>query len=77
MEPNWVKVYTTNTLFNAELLVSMLRSNQVDAVLLNKQDTMYQTLFPGYQEIYVHESQVEMAYALLEANGEVDNTENK
>jgi hypothetical protein len=55
----------------------MLRSNQVDAVLLNKQDTMYQTLFPGYQEIYVHESQVEMAYALLEANGEVDNTENK
>jgi hypothetical protein len=50
MENNWVCIYSTSTLFNAEIAKEILHENSIPAIIINKQDSTY--LF-GYLEIYV------------------------
>lgn len=38
---DWVSVYSTNMLYNAELAKHMLADNQITAVIKNTQDSMY------------------------------------
>jgi len=41
---NWVKVYSTNNLQHIELLRHILKENGIDAIVMNKQDSIYVTI---------------------------------
>lgn len=38
---DWVTVYSTSKLFEAELVQSILTENEIECVLINKQDSSY------------------------------------
>lgn len=72
MEKNWIKLFTTTNPIEAEITKQMLEAHQVHAVVMNKQDSSYRF---GLVELYVHESAVEAAAALISAqNQEEDET---
>jgi hypothetical protein len=50
MEKNWVCIYSTTFTYQAEIIKDLLDTNDIDAVIINKQDSTY--LF-GTLEIYV------------------------
>lgn len=50
MEKNWVCIYTTEASYIAEIAKDLLHENEIDAVIINKQDTNYHF---GILEIYV------------------------
>ncbi|MCZ4407370.1 DUF2007 domain-containing protein [Cryomorphaceae bacterium 1068] len=41
---NWVKVYSSNNLQHIELLKHILKENGIDAIVMNKQDSIYVTI---------------------------------
>ena len=43
-EVGWIKVYETQKLHQAMLVQSMLKEHDIDAVLLNQQDSSYITV---------------------------------
>jgi type III secretory pathway lipoprotein EscJ len=65
MEKDWIKIFSTDRPFEAEMVKGMLLENGVNAVLLNRQDSSYIQALPGQAEIYVHTSQVTQALELL------------
>ena len=50
MDKNWVKIYSTDVNYKAELLRGLLFENNIEAVIINKKDSSY--LF-GELELYV------------------------
>ena len=50
MDTDWVKIYSTDVHYKAELLKGLLFENDIDAVIVNKKDSSY--LF-GEIELYV------------------------
>ena len=58
-----VKILSTENPNKAEITRQMLEENNINVVLLNKQDSSY--LMFGSIELYVHEEQVEQAMKLL------------
>ena len=58
-----VKLLSTENPNKAEITRQMLEENNINVVLLNKQDSSY--LMFGSIELYVHEEQVEEAMNLL------------
>lgn len=50
-DKNWSLVYTTSTPIEAEIVKQMLESNGIEAVVLNKHDSSYQTF--GEAEVFV------------------------
>ena len=50
MEKDWRVVYTTNKLYQAEMVKDILSENDIEAILLNKQDSLY---LIGDIEVYV------------------------
>jgi Putative prokaryotic signal transducing protein len=62
MEENWVKVYSTSILAQAEIIKAMLVENEVEAVVLNKQDSAFTF---GQAEVYVPPYHAELAMKLL------------
>ena len=53
MEKNWIKIYSSANFYQAEIVKQMLTENQIDTVLLNKQDSSHRTF--GYIEVYIHQ----------------------
>lgn len=51
MEDNWTTVYTTAEKYLAEMARQMLMDNGIDAVVMDKQDTVYPSI--GYIEVMV------------------------
>ena len=49
MDKNWVKIYTSNDFFKAEIVRQVLIDHDIEAVLMNKQDTAYK-----FGEVQVH-----------------------
>lgn len=49
MEKQWIKVYTTNNIYHAEMIKKMLADNEIDSFIINKMDSNY---FFGDIEIY-------------------------
>ncbi|MEJ5962313.1 DUF2007 domain-containing protein [Pedobacter immunditicola] len=43
MENSWVKVYTTENAFTAEIIKQGLIESEIPAVVLNKQDSSYKS----------------------------------
>lgn len=58
-----IKIFSTENPNTAEITKQILEENDVNVVLLNKQDSSY--LMFGAIEIYVNEKQVEKAKNLL------------
>ena len=50
MDKNWTKIYATGVPYKAELLKGLLIENDIEAIIMNKQDSAY--LF-GELELYV------------------------
>jgi len=66
MEKNWVMVYKSTNFYQSEIVKQMLMQNDVEAVLLNKQDSSYLNF--GNVEVYVHREDFDNAIELLILN---------
>lgn len=53
MEKNWIKIFTSANYYQAVMVKQMLIENQIDTVLLNKQDSSHRTF--GDIEVYIHQ----------------------
>jgi len=51
MEKGWVQVYTTDKMFQAEILKQVLADHDIEAVIMNKMDSSYRAF--GEIELYV------------------------
>jgi len=50
MVPDWVSIFSTNQYYEAEMVRAMLESNDINSILVNKQDSAY---LIGEIEVYV------------------------
>jgi type III secretory pathway lipoprotein EscJ len=66
MEKNWVKIYKSTNFYQSEIVKQMLLQHNVEAVLLNKQDSSYRNF--GNIEVYVHQEDFDHAIELLILN---------
>ena len=62
MDKNWKLVYSTGQLYQAEMVKDILEDNDIEAVIMNKQDSFY--LF-GEIEIYSRPDDVIRAKFLI------------
>lgn len=60
---NWVKVYSSPNLQHVELLKHILRENDIEAIVLNKQDSFYVTI--GEIELMVNRNEVLRAKKII------------
>ncbi|MFN3851116.1 MAG: putative signal transducing protein [Spirosomataceae bacterium] len=60
---NWTKVFESRNAIRAELVKNELLSNEINSVVLNKQDRNY--LF-GYHEVLVQEEHAAIAKVIIE-----------
>ncbi len=56
MDNNWVMVHSSTNLQKVELLKSILLDNEIDAVVMNRQDSFYPVI--GEIELYVRRNMV-------------------
>ncbi|MES2779832.1 MAG: DUF2007 domain-containing protein [Bacteroidota bacterium] len=63
MEHNWTKVFTTTSPIEAEIILSMLKENDIEAVEMNKRDSSY--LAFGTVEVYCPAEKVITALHLI------------
>ena len=61
--PQWEKIYETPVGYRAQILRTLLESNNIPAVILNKQDSSY--LF-GHFEIFVPDDYLIQGLIVLE-----------
>jgi hypothetical protein len=66
MEKNWVKIFSSSDYYQAEFVKQMFIEHQIDAVLLNKQDSAYRTF--GYIEVYIHQQDFSNAIEIMILN---------
>lgn len=59
MESNWIKVYTTDNVFTAEIIKQGLIESDIPAVVLNKQDSSYKAF--GVLTVMVHQDDFQRA----------------
>ncbi len=62
MPENWEVIYTTNQLYETEIVKEMLADNAIEGVVMNKKDSAYGF---GEFEIYVPTDQVFKATQLI------------
>jgi len=62
MEGSWLPVYSSSLLYEAEMISSLLADNDIECVIMNKQDSAY--LF-GEIDVYVPTDQVFNAKQLI------------
>jgi hypothetical protein len=65
MNNEWIKIYTSNQFFKSELVKQVLIDHEIEAVIMNKQDSAYKF---GYVEVHVHESNSQKALAIITEN---------
>ena len=63
MEDNWVKIFSTDQPYQAEIARQILEDNDIPAVVLNKKDSSY--LVFGETEVYVDQDNVIRAKQLI------------
>ncbi len=66
MEKNWVRIFTSSNYYKSEMIKQALAGNNIDSVLLNKQDSSYPTF--GDIEVYVHQENFSDAIEILILN---------
>lgn len=65
MDKDWIKIYTSNNFYEAEIVRQVLVDHEIDAVLLNKQDTAYKF---GEIEVYIHQQYFQQALEIILKN---------
>ncbi|MCW3462490.1 putative signal transducing protein [Chitinophaga nivalis] len=65
MEKDWIKIFSSDRPFEAEIVKGMLLDNGIEAVLLNRQSSSYNITLPGQIELYVHKTQQDTAESLV------------
>ncbi|CAL1521181.1 DUF2007 domain-containing protein [Chitinophaga sp. MM2321] len=65
MEKDWVKIFSSDRPFEAEIVKGMLSENGIIAVLINKQSSSYNIVLPDQVELYVHETEEKVAKDLV------------
>lgn len=63
MSTQWICIYKTNSLFEAEALKGNLELNGLTPVIMNKRDSSY--LAFGYVEVHVPEDQQQEARQII------------
>jgi type III secretory pathway lipoprotein EscJ len=66
MEKNWVKIYKSTNFYQSEIVKQVLLQHNIEAVLLNKQDSSYRNF--GNIEVYIHQEDFDHAIELLILN---------
>ena len=61
---DWVKIFSSTIPNQAEIIKGMLLENEIESVILNKQDSSYLSF--GDIEMYVHPDDVASANQLIE-----------
>jgi hypothetical protein len=62
---DWVCIYTSQKLQDAEIIKGLLSFNEINSVVINKQDSSY--MF-GYFEVYVNRDDAVKAKFVLKEN---------
>ena len=65
MSVEWVKVFSTNDLFRAEIIKGMLEDEGIKSFLINKKDSMHLHLTLGEAELFVDDSEIIKARHLI------------
>ncbi len=65
MSKAWVRIYTSNDFYKAELVRHVLIGNEIEAVLVNRQGYPYQF---GEVEVHIHESDFQRALEIIISN---------
>ncbi|MBN2174877.1 MAG: DUF2007 domain-containing protein [Bacteroidales bacterium] len=68
MDSNWIKIFSTSAQYKAEIIRGLLIDNDIEAIIVNKQDSAY--LF-GELEIFVHVDSVLKAKHVLTSHNEL------
>ena len=66
MEKGWIKIFTSSDFYRSEIVKQVLIENQIDAVLLNKQDSSYRSF--GQIEVYIHQEDFSKAVEIMALN---------
>jgi len=66
MEKNWIKIFTSANFYQAEIIKQVLTEHQVNAVLINKQDSSHRTF--GQIEVYIHQNNFGQAIEIMVLN---------
>ncbi len=66
MEKDWVCIHTSSKSQNAEIIKALLTHNEINSVVINKQDSSYNMF--GYFEVYVSRDEVVKAKFCLSQN---------
>ena len=62
MNNDWIEVYSTNDIFNAEVIKNMLISNNIEAIIMNQQDSSYHF---GTAKIYTKKENILKAKEII------------
>ncbi|MRX47533.1 MULTISPECIES: putative signal transducing protein [Pedobacter] len=65
MNSTWVKIYTSHQFMKSEIVRQVLIDHEIEAVLMNKQDTAYKF---GEVEVYIHQSDFDKALEIIIQN---------
>lgn len=65
MNSNWVKIYTSSQFFKSEIVKQVLIDHEIDAIILNKQDSSYKF---GEVEVHIHQNNFDKALAIILEN---------
>ena len=63
MKKNWINIFTSSNPIEVEIIKQMLEENNINAVVLNKQDSSYNMF--GTIDLFVNETEQETALQLI------------
>lgn len=66
MENNWVCIYTSPNMQDAEIIKGVLAFNEINSVIINKRDSSYNMF--GYFEVYVNRDEAVKAKFVMKEN---------
>ncbi|MDC1063029.1 DUF2007 domain-containing protein [Flavobacteriales bacterium] len=62
MSNEWIEIYSTNDIFEAEVIKNMLLSNDIKAIIMNQQDSSYHF---GTAKIYTEKKNISKAKEII------------
>ncbi len=65
MSQTWVKIYTSHDFMKSEIVRQVLIDHEIEAVLMNKQDSSYKF---GFVEVYIHPDNFDKAIEIIIQN---------
>jgi len=66
MEDNWTMVYSTNKLYQADIIIELLDEKGIAGVVINKEDSSYLSF--GFAEVYVNKNDEENALSIIKSS---------